>query len=441
LTSGMLRILYFADIRFPLERANGIQTMETCYALGARGHEVELIVRPDTGKPARDPFEYYGLPPLKQLWIERAPSSGPAAARRLGYLAFSVGRAAGSRRADVVFTRDLGVASLLLRIPRGLRPPVVYESHGYAPDVAAALPGLIATAAAPAPGKLRRLERREARVWQRAEGYVTITAALAADLAGRYGDRQRVAVVPDGVRLGTRDSGLGTRSGFGIRDSGVGTDSGFGIRDSGFEKAGSGTREAGSGNQEAGSGFPIVAYAGHLYAWKGVDVLLEALALVPAVRGLIVGGHEAEPDLGRVKELAERLGISARMTFTGLVAPARVPDLLRSAAILALPNPASAISNRFTSPLKLFEYMAAGRAIVASDLPSVREVLHDGVDALLVPPGDAPALAEAVRRLVAEPALAEQLARRAAEAAPGYSWSRRAERLEALFAQVIATGR
>jgi glycosyltransferase involved in cell wall biosynthesis len=178
-----------------------------------------------------------------------------------------------------------------------------------------------------------------------------------------------------------------------------------------------------------------------LYAWKGVEILLEALALVPGVRGLIVGGHEAEPDLDRVRALAERLGIAARVTFTGLVAPARVPDLLRSATILALPNPASAISNRFTSPLKLFEYMAAGRAIVASDLPSVREILHDGVDALLVAPGDANALAGAIRRLVAEPALAEQLGRRAAEAAPGYSWSRRAERLEALFTEAIATGR
>jgi glycosyltransferase involved in cell wall biosynthesis len=415
----MLRILYFADIRFPLERANGIQTMETCYALSERGHDVELIVRPDTGTPARDPFQYYGLPPLERFRIERAPFSGPAAARRLGYLAFAAGRAAGSDRADVVFTRDLGVASLLLRIPRWLRPPVVYESHGYAPDVAAALPELIATAAAPARRKLLRLERREAHVWERAGGYVTITAALAADHAGRYGNRERVAVVPDGVRIGILDSGFGSR------------DSGLGIRDSG------------SGKQEAGSVVetPIVAYAGHLYAWKGVDILLEALALVPAVGGLIVGGLEAEPDLGRVKKLAERLGISARVTFTGLVAPARVADLLRSATILALPNPASAISNRFTSPLKLFEYMAAGRAIVASDLPSIREVLHDGVDALLVAPGDAAALAEAIRRLVAEPALAEQLARRAAEAAPGYSWSRRAERLEALFAAVIATGR
>ena len=58
-----VRILYFADIRFPLERANGIQTMETCHALAGRGHDVHLVVRPDTHAPARDPFAYYGLRP------------------------------------------------------------------------------------------------------------------------------------------------------------------------------------------------------------------------------------------------------------------------------------------------------------------------------------------------------------------------------------------
>jgi hypothetical protein len=72
-----VRILYFADIRFPLERANGIQTIETCYALAGRGHSVQLVVRPDTETPARDPLEYYGLPPRKGLTIERAPVSGP----------------------------------------------------------------------------------------------------------------------------------------------------------------------------------------------------------------------------------------------------------------------------------------------------------------------------------------------------------------------------
>ena len=136
-----MRILYFADIRFPLERANGIQTIETCYALAGRGHSVQLVVRPDTQTPARDPLEYYGLTPRKGLTIERAPVSGPAFARRIGYLAFAAGRASGAGRADIVMTRDLTVASLVLHLPS--RPPLVYESHGYAPEVAAALPALV----------------------------------------------------------------------------------------------------------------------------------------------------------------------------------------------------------------------------------------------------------------------------------------------------------
>jgi len=373
--------------------------METCCALAARGHEVDLIVRPDTHTPSRDPFQYYGVQPTPHLRIERAPVQGPAMAQRLGYLAFAAGRSAGGSRADVLLTRDLALASLLIGLPRRLHPPIVYESHGYAPEVAAALPALVSTAAAPDARKLRRLARREARVWQGADGYVTITAALAADLTARHGARARVAVVPDGARI-------------------------FPAASVAFETA------------DPMSSDPVVAYAGHLYPWKGVDVLLEALALVPNARGLIVGGHVEEPDLARVQGLAQKLGISGRVTFTGMVEPARVPALLRGATVLALPNPASAISTRFTSPLKLFEYLAAGRAIVASDLPSIREILHDGVDALLVAPGDAGALGTAIRRLLDDPALAARLARAAFEAAPQYSWERRAEKLERLFDEV-----
>jgi glycosyltransferase involved in cell wall biosynthesis len=91
--------------------------------------------------------------------------------------------------------------------------------------------------------------------------------------------------------------------------------------------------------------------------------------------------------------------------------------------------------------LKLFEYMAAARPIVASDLPSIREILTDGGNALLVAPGNAEALAGAVERLLADRGLAARLARAALEAVPAYSWERRAERLEALFADVIAAGR
>ena len=178
-----MRILYLADIRFPLERANGIQSMETCHALASRGHEVTLVVRPDSHAPARDPFEYYGVPRLEALRIEVAPAAGPPASRRAGYLTFALGRAAGRARQDVIFTRDLGVAALLLRLPRSLRAPVVYEAHGIAADVAAALPALLTGGAQASASKLRRLAAREARVWRRADGYVTITRGLAHELS------------------------------------------------------------------------------------------------------------------------------------------------------------------------------------------------------------------------------------------------------------------
>ena len=196
-----MRILYLADIRFPLERANGIQSMETCHALASRGHAVTMAVPPDTAAPSRDPFAFYGLPTIDGLRIETAAVAGPPAGRRAGYLTFALGRSLGRARQDLIFTRDLGLASLLLRLPRAWRAPVVYEAHGIAADTAEALPDLVSGARAASPAKIRRLAARESHVWKAAEGYVTITAGLKSELERRFGARTRVAVVPDGVRI------------------------------------------------------------------------------------------------------------------------------------------------------------------------------------------------------------------------------------------------
>ena len=405
-----MRILYLADIRFPLERANGIQTMETSHALAARGHRVSLAVRPDTHDPRRDPYAFYGLTRVDTLNIEVVPVAGPPAARRTGYVTFAIGRAMGRVRQDIVFTRDLAIASILVRLPRLVRAPVVYEAHTIAADEAAARHEMLTDAAKAPASKLRRLAAREAAVWRRADGYVTITGGLRQELERRFGARDNVAVVPDGVRLPLP----------GFSDQ---------LPVSGQLPAASDQSPA------AGSGFTI-GYAGHLYPWKGVDLIVEAVAALPEARALIVGGHPQEPDLARVQAFAADLDCASRVTFTGLVAPTDVAARLREANVLVLPNPASAVSSAFTSPLKLFEYMAADRPIVASDLPSIREVLAHERNALLVPPGNPPALTAAIRRLKDDPALGVRLAARALEDVRGYTWAKRAERLEALFDRV-----
>jgi glycosyltransferase involved in cell wall biosynthesis len=390
-----LGILYLADIRFPLERANGIQSFATCHALAERGHQVTLIVRPDTHVPPRDPYAFYGLTRLPTLHVEAAPLAGPPTARRAGYLTFALGRALGRARQDLIFTRDLALASLLLHVPAAIRAPVVYEAHTIAADAAAARPQLLSGGEAASPAKLRRLASRDARVWRAAEGYVTITAGLARELERRFGPRRRIAIVPDGTAAARNAEGAAAEDVF------------------------------------------TIGYAGHLYPWKGVDLIIEAVTALQDTRAVIVGGHDKEPDLARLKQLAIDLDCASRVTFTGPVTPPDVPARLREADVLILPNRASAISTEFTSPLKLFEYMASGRPIVASDLPSFREILRDGENALLVEAGNPQALVAGITRIKQDRELGARLARQAAEDVREYTWSRRAERLEAHFREVL----
>jgi glycosyltransferase involved in cell wall biosynthesis len=241
---------------------------------------------------------------------------------------------------------------------------------------------------------MRRLAANERRVWHGARGYVTITAALARELEERFGPRPTLAVVADGARFAPLvDPGLGPG---------------------------------------ASADAPVVGYAGHLYPWKGVDVLVGALAHLPGVGALVVGGLQVEPDLARVRALADQVA-PGRVRFTGQVDPPRVPGWLREADVLVLPNTPTRISAAYTSPLKLFEYMASGRPIVASDLPSLREILRPDANAVLVAPGDPEALARGIRRVLDDADFAATLARQAHQDLREYTWDKRAERLEAVL--------
>jgi glycosyltransferase involved in cell wall biosynthesis len=392
-----VNLLHCADTRFPIERANGIQIMETCHALAVRGHQVTLLVRRDRRHANRDPFNYYGLPPLPALRIRRPTLPRSGFTRRLGYLSHALRWALGPARPDLVITRDLGVADLLLRLPVGFRPPIVYESHGLAPIVASERQDVLSNVAGASRGKQLRLFTRERRVWSRAEGYVTITRGIASDLAARFGGRSRLLVASSGVRL-------------------------MPVR-----------RFAPPSPRET----PVLAYAGHLYPGKGVEILLRAVALLPRVRAVIIGGYPNEADLAKMRGLTRELRLDDRVEFTGQVEPSKVSPLLAAADLLILPVTGARSFKQYTSPMKLFEYMALGKPIVASDLPAIGEVLRDGENAVLVEPDSPERLAGGVRRVLDDRVLAERIAHGAFDGAAQYSWEQRAERLERLFREVL----
>jgi glycosyltransferase involved in cell wall biosynthesis len=395
-----VRILYLADIRFPHERGSGVQTAETCHALARRGHEVTLVVRQDGARPPRDPLSFYSLTPCRSLQVVRLEAHGAPWRRRASYLRDAL-RLAAHGRHDVVFTTDLGVAWLALGVPRRLRPPVIYEAHGLVPVPRAGLGRLLREIGSPSSWTEVARAWRQRHVWKHADAFVTRTTQLRRELEAALGERHACYVVPDGVRLASPRQYEGP----------------------------------------VWHRLPIVGYAGRLSPRRGADTLLRAVALVPNVRALVVGGAARETDLARLEGLARDLRIKSRVTFTGLVPPGEVPLRLARADVLVLPTTRRADNSSRTSPLALYEYLAAGRPIVASDLPALREVLTDGATALLVDPDSPTAFAGAIERLIADRRLAEALARRAFEAAGAYSWEERARRLGEVLASAAGPRR
>jgi glycosyltransferase involved in cell wall biosynthesis len=163
---------------------------------------------------------------------------------------------------------------------------------------------------------------------------------------------------------------------------------------------------------------------------KGIPELVEAMKDLSSVNGaepllLCVGGPmDAVPTY---LELARRIGIPQdRLRFVDRVPNTEVPYWIRSCDVATIPWTWTEFSAYFTSPLKLFEYMAAVVPILATDLPSIREVLRHGENAWLVPPGDPKALAEGIRHLLENPDLAERLAQQARKDVRQYTWKRRA---------------
>jgi glycosyltransferase involved in cell wall biosynthesis len=141
-------------------------------------------------------------------------------------------------------------------------------------------------------------------------------------------------------------------------------------------------------------------------AWKGVDVLVRAFAAIrdrPDARLRLVGSGDAIADLG---ELARSLGVADRVDFAGELRGDDLVAAMQEAAVAVLPSRSAAES----FGMALIEAMACGTPVVGSDVGGIPYVITDGVTGLLVPPGDADALAAACRRILADGGFADRLA-------------------------------
>ncbi len=233
-------------------------------------------------------------------------------------------------------------------------------------------------------GLARRLERW---TWRSATRVLPVTHVLADILVATGVDRARVAVVPNGIDLAR----------FPPRPP------------------------------AAADGTVTLGFVGFVRAWHGLDGVIEGMARGPAHTRLVVVGDG--PVIGELTALAARLGISARVRFTGLVQPDQVPALVTAFDVALQPS-----ATPYASPLKIFDYMAAGCAIVAPEQPNIREVLAHERTALLFEPAVAGAMWREIERLITDAPLRERLglAARAALERENYTWAGNAARVTGL---------
>ena len=387
------RLIYLTNYRFPSERAHGWQVVKTCEALGEQGVDVELWYPKRHQRSAEmdvDPVDYYGVRrsfatrALPNLDIFRIQRVLPARVFTVLYSLHAVvwglfAALKAPREGSVCYTRDPVLAFWLTRFHR----PVGFECHTIRKRL-----GL---------WFLKRLCGAPTLL-----GVAALTGPMRERLVGLGFPPGRVAVLPDAVDLddyGSLPDTARCRERLGLPDAG-----------------------------------PIVGYVGSFAAMgmeKGIGVLIEAVARVqtqPVPRLLCVGGPlDDEP---RYRAEAERVGLGyERLILRDRVPRDEVPYWIRSCNVVSIPWPRNDFSELFTSPLKMFEYMASGVPIVASDLLSLRDVLRDGENSLLVEPSDPAALATAIERLLGDGDLSRDLAARAGADVRRYTWIERAKGL------------
>lgn len=148
----------------------------------------------------------------------------------------------------------------------------------------------------------------------------------------------------------------------------------------------------------------VIVYVGEMSAWHGIDVLVRAMALLGDGYRALILGKNAEI----LKPLAKELGVLDRLVFTGPVRHEEVPSYIAAADLGAAPYDPAGVRDMerlgfYFSPIKMFEYMACGKPLVASDIDIVRDIVRESGCGLLSRPGDPASLAEAIRTLAGSP--------------------------------------
>lgn len=382
-----MRLIYITNARIPTEKAHGLQIMKSCEAFADAGISLELIVPFRSNTPQTDPFDYYHVKnnfKIRKLWsIDLFPLA--FISRRLAFYIQSVSfsftgvfHALLRNKHDVVFySRDY--TTLLFLSILGMR--LIAEIHDY---------------------RSKKPKKAIQFILKRAKKIILNSKGTLTALQQHYQlNLDKVLIAPNSV-----DNEL------------------FNIKE---------TREEARRKLGMSSDPIIMGYVGSLASAgtdKGVGDLIKAFDIASLegdsnIALYIVGGPN-----GLLNKYKSMPG-AEKAVFTGHVDYSKIPLYLRAIDIAVIPLSESQHGST-TSPIKLFEYMAAGKTILASNLPSLNGILSTS-EASFFEPGNVQDLAQKIIFILKNPELADQLSRASKKKAEQYSWLSRAQTIKSFI--------
>ena len=374
-----MKLIYISHWRFPSEKTMSPLIMRTCEQFVRRGFAVELWIPKRKNKQfqGNDPFEYHQIAQKFEIrWLpvidlmESMP--GPISfSLLLGSFVVSLFFAAlrRTKRGDIFYFHDIRDAVSVLLLPR----PTFVEIHDFYKSSL---------------GLLNRW------CFRRISGFI-VTNHYKMELLAKdfHVSESRMLHQPNAVNVEQ-----------------------FSITTSQTEAR---------IQLDLPRGSPIVLYTGHLFGWKGVDTLLASAEFLPeGALVYFVGGTDEDIKEFRVKSLELKV---QNVIIAGRKPHQEIPLWLRAADVLILPNTAKEDASKYeTSPVKLFEYMASGRPVVASDLPSIRNVVDERL-VFFFEPDNPESLAHACKYVLEHIGEARERTDAAQEEVKKYTWEKRGE--------------
>lgn len=359
-------IAYMAFARIPTEKAHGVQIVQTCQALARAGMQVDLFVPYRKNEITETISSYYGIDQAFSVKTVYVP--------------------------DLVFLGKIGYALSLIMFSARAYISVMWGRYNavYSRDILPLLPFVVG-------GKRTYYESHKNEwglvksfLFRKVRGLICITEGLQKFYTEKGIEKKRIHVVPDAVDM-TMYDGLPTKEDC-RKQLGLPTDK------------------------------RIAMYVGSFfrYAWKGADVFLDAAQELPHYIFVGVGVNQKE------KHDLENKGLARNVILIEKQPSSHIAMYMKSADVLVLPNKkGDVVSEKYTSPMKMFEYMASGNPIVSSKLESILEVLSDK-EAVLVPPNDPKELARGITKAFNE---SSEYSKNAYEIAKEYTWDKRAQKI------------